>query len=85
MKRIVLTIITTTLALITISFLLTLETRLSLSYNSEGNYFDENSATVYSEQAVIVYAILSILFLALTTFLTYLTIKAFKTKKKMKR
>jgi hypothetical protein len=84
MKRIIFTITTTVLAAITIAFAMTFINRLALKYNSEGNYFDEKSAIVYDEQAVLVYGILSILFLSLTLFLTYSTISAFKNKVNLK-
>jgi hypothetical protein len=38
-----------------------------MNYNTEGNYFDENSAVVYHEQAVFVYGILAFVSLLVTT------------------
>ncbi|MGX7666400.1 hypothetical protein [Flavobacterium pedocola] len=78
MKRILFTIGTAALTVITILLVLVFAERLALNYNSEGNYFDENTAIVYHEQAVLVYGILSVLFLGMTLLLTCLTIKTFK-------
>jgi hypothetical protein len=38
-------------------------TRLKMEYNSEGNYFDENTLVVYKKQAIIVYGIITLLLL----------------------
>ncbi|PZP52548.1 MAG: hypothetical protein DI598_00495 [Pseudopedobacter saltans] len=39
--------------------------RLSLPYNTEGNYFDEANSIVYHQQAVGVFGFLSLLFLVI--------------------
>lgn len=45
------------LASITLLTALIFINRLTLSYNSEGKNFDENSFTIYDEQAIIAYGI----------------------------
>lgn len=45
--------------------------RSALSYNSEGNYFDERSATVYHEQSVAVFALLSVVSFGVTLLVGY--------------
>ena len=67
--------LTTILIVLTAVFSLTHLNRLKMNYNSEGNYFDENSGVVYHQQAVIIWGIIA---LALF-FLTILT--AWKLKK----
>lgn len=51
--------------------------RMRLNYNSDGNYFDENSGVVYHEQALIVYGILALVSLLLTV-LTFWKLKKLK-------
>ena len=70
-------ILTIILALVTLFIAIVFVSRLTLSYNSEGSYFDENSSTVYHEQAVIVYGLLFFCGLALTRLTFYKTKKVF--------
>lgn len=51
-------ILTIILALATLLNAIVFISRLTLSYNLQGSYFDENSSTVYHEQAVTVYGLL---------------------------
>ena len=83
MKRTILVICTTVITAIAILFISEFTNRLTLNYNSEGNYFDESSSIVYHTQAVFVYGILSVLLIGLTSLLLYFTIKSFKAKKIM--
>jgi hypothetical protein len=52
--------------------------RVSLRYNSEGKYFDENSLMVYDEQAIIGYGILFVIALGLALFSIKSIIKRIK-------
>ncbi|OJY93861.1 MAG: hypothetical protein BGP13_01030 [Sphingobacteriales bacterium 40-81] len=70
MKRRTLIILTTILTFLTIFLGCKFFKRLRLDYNSEGNYFDENSSVVYHEQAKNIYGIITFLLL----FLTLLTV-----------
>ena len=44
--------------------------RSNLNYNSEGNYFDESTSTVYHEHSVISYSVLAIVAVLVTILLT---------------
>jgi len=48
-----------------------------MSYNSEGNYFDENSGVVYHQQAVNVFGVIALILF----FLTILTVWKLKKSK----
>jgi hypothetical protein len=50
--------------------------RLSLPYNSEGRYFDEEKSLVYHQQVVWVYAIIFFLLLVISCGITILRIRA---------
>ena len=67
MKKWTLVILTIFTSVLTFIFSLTLFNRIRMNYNTEGNYFDENSAVVYHEQAVFVYGILAFVSLLVTT------------------
>jgi hypothetical protein len=80
MKRIILTFCCIFLTICTFILVLAFKTHFNLPYNSEGNYFDENSATVYKEQAVLVYGLLAIIFFGMTLLILNITIKSYKSK-----
>ena len=67
MKKWTLVILTIFTSVLTFIFSLTFFNRIRMNYNTEGNYFDENSAVVYHEQAVFVYGILAFVLLLVTT------------------
>ena len=71
------TILTIILFLVTVLMSFVFVNRLTLSYNSEGRYFDESSLTVYHKQAVAVYGLLLFIGLVLTLLAFYKTRKAF--------
>ena len=75
--KITATILTAFFALVTLFIVFTFINTSSYSYNSEGRYFDENSLTVYHEQAVPVYGLLSFIGIALTLLAIYKTRKTF--------
>lgn len=75
MGKILLTFLITSLTILTIVICLTFINRLTMPYNSEGNYFEENSCVVYHQQSVIFYGILIVLFLFLTIFSVYKIIR----------
>ena len=81
MTRIVLTITTSILTILTVIFGLAFISTITLPYNSEGNYFDESSMVVYHKQTMEVYGILTFLLFALTIISAYLTIKKIRVKK----
>ena len=78
MKKIILTFFTTILVILTVQFLLIYKNRLSLTYNSEGNFFNESSATVYHEHEVLVYGLITLFLFILTLIFTILTLKNYK-------
>ena len=55
------------LVLLTILFGWTFYVRSGMDYNSEGNYFDENTLVVYKEQTLFVYGIITFIFVTLTS------------------
>lgn len=75
--KIAFSILTIILALATLVIAIIFVSRLTLSYNSQGSYFDENSSTVYYEQAVIIYGLLFSSGLVLTLLTFNKTRKAF--------
>ena len=75
--KIAFTILTITLVLVTLITAMVFVNRLTLSYNSEGRYFDESSLTVYHEQAIPFYGILFVCVLILTLLTFYKTRKLF--------
>lgn len=50
---------------------------LTYPYNSEGRYFDEASATVHHDQAVVVYGLIFFCVLVITLVAIYKTRKVF--------
>lgn len=72
MRKAVIIISIILLAALTILFALTFKNRVARPYNSEGNYFDENSVIVYQEQAILVYGLITLLFLGLTVLIGYI-------------
>ena len=70
-------ILTIILSLVTLFMSIVFVNRLTLSYNSEGRYFDESSLIVYHKQAVAVYGLLFFSGLVLTLLAFYKTRKHF--------
>ena len=70
MKIKILIILIVILALLTALFSWSFYSRAKMDYNSEGNYFDNETLVVYNEQAVIVYGLITFIFLTLTLFTT---------------
>jgi len=68
MKNSTLKILTIFLIILTTIFACTFFNRLTMDYNSEGSYFDKNSAVVYYEQALFIYGIIAFVFFCLTLF-----------------
>lgn len=50
---------------------LTFYNRLKMPYNTEGNYFEENSALVYHEQSVLVWGLVFFVFFCFSVFVTF--------------
>jgi len=80
MKKIIWTILMTILFLTTLLIAWTFINRLTINYNEEGRYFDEESMTVYNQQSVWVYGLFTTIGIVLTT-LTMLMLKRGKSKK----
>jgi hypothetical protein len=80
MKKKILTVCTTILCVLTILFGLAFQSRLTMQFNSEGNYFDESSATVYHRHSIIVYGLITFVLCILTILAGLTTIKKFSTK-----
>jgi hypothetical protein len=78
MTKIILIVTTTLLTILTIIFVMILIERLTLLYNSEGNYFNEKDFLVYNQQSIIAYGLMTFIFLTTTIILTYFTIKKIK-------
>ena len=78
MTKIILIVTTTLLTILTIVFVMILIERLTLPFNSEGNYFNEKDFLVYNQQSIIAYGLLTFIFLTTTIILTYFTIKKIK-------
>ena len=78
MTKIILTISTTLLTILTIISVMTLIERLTLPYNSEGNYFDEKESVVYNQQSIFAYGLLTFIILTTTIVLTYFLMKKIK-------
>ncbi len=70
-------VLTIILVLTKLIFATVFVSRLTLTYNLQGSYFDENSCTVYQEQAVLVYGLLFPSCSLLTLLSFYKTKKAF--------
>jgi hypothetical protein len=75
MKRAILMVLTLFFAILAINFTIIYKNRVSLPYNSMGNYFDESSVTVYNEQSVLVYGILALLFLGISLYTGYFALQ----------
>jgi hypothetical protein len=75
--KLVITIATIILSLVTLFLGFIFVKSITYSYNSEGRYFEEDSATVHHEQAVAVYGILFFCGLILTLVTLYKTRKVF--------
>ena len=84
MTKIILIITTTLLTILTIIFVMTFIDRLTLPYNSEGNYFDEKDSIVYHQQSIIAYGILTFIILTTTIISTYFMMKKMKKKSILK-
>lgn len=82
MKAKTLKILIIILALLTAIFTWFFYVRTRMDYNSEGNYFDEESLVTYNEQSLIVYGVISFVLLSLT-LLTALKLKSFMSKNKI--
>lgn len=79
MIKILLIIFMASLTILTVVNGFTFINRLTMPYNSEGNYFDESSSIVYHQQSIIVYGLLCFVFITLTILLAYKIIKKYKT------
>ena len=71
MKNWTLIILTIILTVLTTVFCMTYFNRLSMEYNSEGNYFEENSGVVYHEQAVLVFGTIAFILFLLTILIAW--------------
>lgn len=58
------------LVLLTALFSWELYVRLKMDYNADGNYFDENTMVTYTEQAKLVYGIITAILWTMTFFAT---------------
>lgn len=58
------------LVLLTALFSWELYVCLKMDYNADGNYFDENTMVTYTEQAKLVYGIITAILLTMTFFAT---------------
>ena len=75
--KVVMTTLTVVLVLVTLTLTYAFITSLTLTYNSEGNYFDESSMVVYHQQDVEAYGFLSFVAVVLTSLSVYKTKKVF--------
>lgn len=75
--KLVMTIVTIILSLLTIFLGFIFVKSLTYAYNSEGRYFEEASATVHHEQSEPVYGLLFTCCLIVTLVTIYKTRKAF--------
>jgi len=67
--RIIIRIISALMVFFTLMFSIICYSRTKLPYNTQVNYFDIESATVYHEQAIISYGFLAVISLLLTVFI----------------
>jgi hypothetical protein len=79
MSKIIIIILMISLTILTYVISFTFINRLTMPYNSEGNYFDDKSCVVYNQQSIIVYGILLVFLLSLTIISVYKIIKKYKT------
>lgn len=75
--KVLMTILTVVLVLVTLLLTYAFIDSLILPYNSEGNYFDENSMVVYHQQDVEAYGFLTFIAIILTSLAVYKTKKVF--------
>jgi hypothetical protein len=75
MRKPAFVIVPTLLFILTTLIGLLFLSRLGMKYNSEGNYFDEESTVVYHEQSVLIFGLLFLACL-LTSLLTARKLKA---------
>lgn len=68
--------------ILTILSVLIFINRFNFPYDTEGNYFDGTSATVYHEQSVLVYGSLTLIMFLLSVLFSFLAIKKFRNKSK---
>ena len=71
--KFLMTLITIILIIVTLLVTYTFAHRLTLPYNSEGNYFDDNSMVVYHQQAVQVLGLFSIIAITVSVVVIYKT------------
>ena len=75
MKKLILSIITILLIHLTVLAGWILKHRLSLPYNSEGSYVDEENDVVYYQQAIEVYGLITLSLFLLTVWMAFITLK----------
>ncbi len=80
MTKFLLTFSTIILFVLTILFAWTFVNRWTIPFNSEGNYFDENTSVVYHEQSVLIYGLITISLLLFTALTGFFARKKFKIK-----
>ena len=80
MTKNILTICTAIFCVSTILFGLAFGHRLTMPFNSEENYYDESSATVYHRHSIIVYGIITLVLCVMTILAGITTIKTFRNK-----
>jgi len=68
----------TVLIMATTFFAVTFFNRLTLPFNSEGNYFDNNAGIVYHKQSVLVYGLITFILVLVTVLTGLLARKKFK-------
>ncbi len=78
MKAKILILLLVILAILTAFFSWLFYIRIRMDYNSEGNYFDDETLVVYNEQAVLVYGIITFILLTLTVVTTWNLKSTFK-------
>lgn len=84
MKTIIFTILNIILSILFILFALFFIQSISFEYNSDGNYFDENSMVNYHQQSILVYGMLTLFTLLIIFFINYHKIKGVKKNRKLK-
>jgi len=82
MKARILILLIIVLTILTALFSWSFYTRIRMDYNSEGNYFDNETLVVYKEQALIVYGLITFILITLT-LLTTLKLKSIFNKNEM--
>lgn len=79
-KKIVLTILTAISFLMAMLFTCIFFSRLTMPFDSEGRHFDEASLTVYHQQSVLVYGLLSLICLMSVAIAGTFTAKIYRAK-----